>query len=103
MTEDYPRWEDDLSWMEDETPFRIPAGKKLVCWLLDEETAAKLSGPLVVAAPDLLAACEAMVAAYDEQITSETKLSDIVRIEFRQQGAAQSALEAIAKVKGEQA
>ena len=61
MTEDYPRWEHDLSWMEDETPFRIPAGKKLVCWLLDEETADKLSGPLVVAAPNLLAACERLV------------------------------------------
>ena len=51
--------EDDGSWMDDdETPFRIPAGKKLICYLLDEEVAAKLSGPLVVAAPDLLATLE---------------------------------------------
>jgi hypothetical protein len=77
--------------MEDETPFRIPKGKKLVCWLLDEETAAKLTGPLVVAAPDLLAECEMASDAIASGFNSEDeRMAVVARLEA-----------AIAKAKGD--
>jgi hypothetical protein len=68
--EDYPDWDDNGSWMEDETPFCIPQGKKLVCYLVDDATAAKLTGSLVLSAASLLAACEAFMKSV-AQITKE--------------------------------
>jgi hypothetical protein len=53
-------------WMDDETPLRIPEGKKLVCYLVGVDVAEKLTGPLVVAAPDLLAALEAFMESTEE-------------------------------------